>query len=372
MLRTVSFPVMLRHSELKRHVTTLSQVPGERMRAVALQLALFISCVTCIETPASTYALHALTYYRTRSSPRASCVRCSAADEERAKKKAQISNVGTLDEDKTTGIMRGMYDSIGMASRPSLWSSLDQRDWLTLAFLSHGVLVSAANVMGKYDGYEIFAVGAAAVLGLASAGWGVVELLVGLVPNDERPGFAHERTIRLYCTEYLALTVWLSLRFSTLYPAALLAQADPALCIASIFTYCFGFASPVYTAQVHWDELTSTEQLRMKGMIVSGAVGSVFTLEATALLVNGADWWTSVMARYQGQCLLEPSVTLFAAYAVEAGMLIHRCARKGVLTFAEAVPFYGTVVLPLLTLLPMASLFWWKKDEVSFWNFLFT
>ena len=26
-LRTVSFPVMLRHSELKRHVTTLSQVP---------------------------------------------------------------------------------------------------------------------------------------------------------------------------------------------------------------------------------------------------------------------------------------------------------------------------------------------------------
>jgi hypothetical protein len=42
-----------------------------------------------------------------------------------------------------------------------------------------------------------------------------------------------------------------------------------------------------------------------------------------------------------------------------------------VLTFAEAVPFYGTVVLPLLTLLPMASLFWWKKDEVSYWNFLF-
>ena len=52
-------------------------------------------------------------------------------------------------------------------------------------------------------------------------------------------------------------------------------------------------------------------------------------------------------------------------------MLIHRSARRGVVTFADAVPFYGKVVLPLLTLLPMASLFWWKREEVSFWSFLF-
>ena len=28
--------------------------------------------------------------------------------------------------------------------------------------------------------------------------------------------------------------------------------------------------------KVHWEELTATEQLRMKGMVASGAVGGVF------------------------------------------------------------------------------------------------
>jgi len=109
----------------------------------------------------------------------------------------------------------------------------------------------------------------------------------------------------------------------------------------------------------------------MKGMVVSGAVGAVFILEATALLLNGQGWWGRVVELYPAQEVLEPSVTLFAAYAVEAGMLTHRSARRGVVTFAQAVPFYGTVVLPLLTLLPMACLFWWKRDAVSFWAFLF-
>ena len=52
-------------------------------------------------------------------------------------------------------------------------------------------------------------------------------------------------------------------------------------------------------------------------------------------------------------------------------MLIHRFARRGVITFQQAVPFYGFVVLPLLTLLPMSCLFWWKQAEVSFWDFMF-
>ena len=68
---------------------------------------------------------------------------------------------------------------------------------------------------------------------------------------------------------------------------------------------------------------------------------------------------------------LEPSTALFAAYAVEAGMLVHRLARRGLLTFKTAVPLYGFGVLPVLTLLPMGCLFWWKFDEVSFWDFLF-
>ena len=57
----------------------------------------------------------------------------------------------------------------------------------------------------------------------------------------------------------------------------------------------------------------------------------------------------AVTARYPAQSVLEPSVTVFAAYAVEAGVFIHRLARRGVVTFADAVPFYGKVLLPLLT-----------------------
>ena len=109
----------------------------------------------------------------------------------------------------------------------------------------------------------------------------------------------------------------------------------------------------------------------MKGMVVSGLVGSVFLLGTTALLLHEADWWGHVTARYPAQSVLEPSVTVFAAYAVEAGVFIHRLARRGVVTFADAVPFYGKVLLPLLTLLPMACLFAYRHDEVSFWEFLF-
>lgn len=201
--------------------------------------------------------------------------------------------------------------------------------------------------------------------------WGWADLASGRVADDRRPGFAHERNIQLYCSSYLAGVMWLSLRFSPLYPTGLLAPLDPALCAASITCYGYGLAGPVHTVGRHWDELTSTEQLRMKGMVVSGAIGCVFILETAALLVNGAGWWEAAAAAYPAQSLLEPSVTLFAAYAVEAGMLLHRFARRGVLTFAQVVPFFATVVLPVLTLLPMASLLCWKHEELSLWNFLF-
>ena len=62
---------------------------------------------------------------------------------------------------------------------------------------------------------------------------------------------------------------------------------------------------------------------------------------------------------------------IFAAYAVEAGLLLHRMAKRGVISFAEAVPLCTMVVLPALTVVPMLSLFWYCHDDVSFWNFLF-
>ena len=263
-----------------------------------------------------------------------------------------------------------MFDTIGATGRPDALRTLEPRDRLTAGFLVHGFLVSGLNIAGAYDGYELVAVGLAALIGLTSAAWGWADLALGRVEDDDRPGFAHERSIMFYTTSYLAGVMWLSLRFSVLYPAAL-APLDPLLCVASMAVYVYGLVSPIDTLARHRDALTPTEVLRMKGMIVSGMVGAVFLLESGALLAHGAEWWERVVALYPGQLVLEPSVTIFAAYAVEAGVLIHRLARRGVITFAQAVPFYGFVVLPLLTLLPMGCLFWWKREEVSFWAFLF-
>ena len=264
-----------------------------------------------------------------------------------------------------------MYDTIDVANRPDLLRSLEPRDKLTAAFLGHGVLVSGLNIAGIYDNYEYVAIGAAAFIGLSSAILGWFELFSGVIEDDDRPGFAHERSIMLYTTSYLGAVMWLSLRFSSLYPSLLL-PLDSVLCILSIAVYVYGLVSPIKTLLVDYDALTETEVLRMKGMVVSGLVGSVFILETAALLANGGEaWWSQVVALYPGQYFLEPSVTIFAAYAVEAGVFIHRLARRGVITFAEAVPFYAKIVLPLLTLLPMGCLFWWQRADVSFWSFLF-
>lgn len=263
-----------------------------------------------------------------------------------------------------------MYDTVDTEERPDLYASLEARDKLTAAFLGHGVLVSGLNIVGFYDNYEYVAIGLAALIGLTSAAVGWYELFSGITEDDDRPGFAHERAIMLYTTSYLAGVMWLSLRFSPLYPASLMPLDNP-LCILSILVYLYGLVSPLATLTFLRDRLTPTEDLRMKGMVVSGLVGSVFILETTALLLHEPDWWGHVTALYSAQAVLEPSVTIFAAYAVEAGVFIHRLARRGVITFAQAVPFYGKVLLPLLTLLPMGCLFAYRHDDVSFWGFLF-
>lgn len=271
------------------------------------------------------------------------------------------------------GAANAMFDTVGALDRPQLWETLEKQDALTIAFLAHGMLVSGANIAGFYDAYETWAIGCAAILGLSSAVWGLGLLATGGIPDDTRPGFAHERAIMLYTSSYLAGVMWLCLRFSPLYPASdpTIVALDPALCLASIAVYIYGMVSPIFTSLALDDELTPTERLRMRGMVASGLVGAVFILNTAALLFNGPEWWVKVVSVYPAQSVLEPSTALFAAYAVEAGMLIHRLARRGVVTFAQAVPFYGVVVLPVLTLLPMGCLFWWKHEDISFWRFLF-
>ena len=138
-----------------------------------------------------------------------------------------------------------MFDTVETTERrPDLFASLQPRDKLTAGFLGHGVVVSGLNVIGYYDNYEFAAIGLAALIGMSSATVGWYELLSGITEDDDRPGFAHERAIMLYTTSYLAGVMWLSLRLSPLYPAAL-TPLDPALCAATIAVYVFGFVSPL-------------------------------------------------------------------------------------------------------------------------------
>ena len=60
-------------------------------------------------------------------------VRCSANDDEAA-------------------ASRMLFDTIGADQRPGLLASLEPRDALTIAFLSHGTFVSTMNVVGNYEG----------------------------------------------------------------------------------------------------------------------------------------------------------------------------------------------------------------------------
>ena len=45
------------------------------------------------------------------------------------------------------------FDTVDLAERPGLLTSAEPRDFLTAAFLAHGVLVSGLNVTGSYDSY---------------------------------------------------------------------------------------------------------------------------------------------------------------------------------------------------------------------------
>jgi hypothetical protein len=156
-----------------------------------------------------------------------------------------------------------MFDTLNVTSRPQILESLETRDATTLAFLAHGGLVSALNIAGLYENYETVAIGVAAFLGLINVAVGTYELASGGVADDERPGFAHERSIILYTTAYLAAVVWLSCRFSPLYPAGL-AGLDAPLCVASACVYVYGLLSPLATLTRLHEQLTPTEA-RLQG-----------------------------------------------------------------------------------------------------------
>ena len=132
-------------------------------------------------------------------------------------------------------------------------------------------------------------------------------------------------------------------------------------------------------------------------------LGSRAELHQTTTLSPAVPPWSlSLRGAAQGADVAAPAPANLWPLQVEAGMLVHRAARKvsptltptptpnltptltltltptltlypnqGLITFQLAVPFYGLAVLPLLTVLPMGCLFWWRQADISFWSFLF-
>lgn len=47
--------------------------------------------------------------------------------------------------------------------------------------------------------------------------------------------------------------------------------------------------------------------------------------------------------------MLESSVMIFAAYSMEAGVLLHRLAKRKIISFAEAVPLCTVIIMPSVT-----------------------
>ena len=62
---------------------------------------------------------------------------------------------------------------------------------------------------------------------------------------------------------------------------------------------------------------------------------------------------------------------IFGAYSLEAGLFLHRLARRKLITFAEAVPLCCVGIMPLVTVVPMWYLNIHLGHELSFWQFLF-
>ena len=263
-------------------------------------------------------------------------------------------------------------------SRPSLWEALkNPRDSLAMLLLIFGGAVSFCNITGTYSDMiyiplELWSI----ALGILSGVVAFIQVGTGYMVNkNSRRGVADDKIVNIYGGLYSFAVSWLAFRTSNACPHWLI-SLDGILPLLATLTFALAAIAPAITlfnpGKIFDEkpELSNTELLRVRGLLVIGILGSVFIPDTLSFTLGGSEWWDKVSSIYPSQRTLESSTSLFALYSTEASMIAHRCGKVGIAPFIKIVPTFATVCFVLAVIPCVAALFWIGND-VSFFSFYF-
>ena len=301
---------------------------------------------------------------------------------------------------------------INAEERPSFLSFLQTpRNLLGLSVVSVGFILTLYNVVGVYNdsyvSWEVLCIG----LGLLNAIADFVSVLnidsksnpTEAVSPNPRLGMADDALIHAYAAFYTTASAWLSFRACKVV-SAWLYQWDPLIGGLSTLIFAFSLVMPTITL-MHYHgsvdmndklqsivalvrrkthtmgmetgehqndntrlSLTETELLRVRSLLIIGAIGCVFAPVALSFALGGQEWWFRVTNLHPSQVYLESTTELYGLLATQASMISHRAAKAGVAPLEKIVPLF-TLVCFLLAVLPCICSLYWLGDDISFFSF---
>ncbi|GFH48165.1 hypothetical protein CTEN210_04641 [Chaetoceros tenuissimus] len=299
-------------------------------------------------------------------------------------------------------------DSKHLTERPSIFSVINTpREFVSLTLVFVGLLISACNVVGKYDDTYVSLESTAITLGFVSTFAYFAEVVSGTnISKNVRRGIVDDATVTVYAACYTAAVSWLALRTSESCPDWII-QFDSVLPFMSIGVFLFSLIAPLLTLSGNFYEsdrksetnsippyqsivkfsrslsiqndndssdyyepatLSDTELLRANGLLAIGVLACVFAPDALSFALGSQSWWERVTTIHPSQKMLESSTSIFALLSVEASMLSHRVGKTGAASFEVIVPAF-VIVCSFLAILPCICALHWLGDDVSFFSF---
>ena len=276
-------------------------------------------------------------------------------------------------------------DSLDLENRPTVWDTLNNpRDLLALGLVGVGLIVSVCNVFGIYSKnvylpLEYVSIG----IGLASTFATFLQIVTGynVVPETDRRGLVNDLYLNIYAACYSLAVSWLALRTSNItVPGIHIQSYDGILPWIMATIFLLSGVTPALTLWTPfgiWSEspeLSETEKVRSRGLVAIGVLACVFLPDSLAFgfdsISSGGNgnWWNRISTLYPSQPILESSTALFALYANEASMILHRLAKAGAKTFRFIVPV-GVVACLVLAIVPCVCALYWLGDDISFFSF---
>ncbi len=136
-------------------------------------------------------------------------------------------------------------DSKHLTERPSIFSVINTpRELISLTLVFVGLLISACNVVGKYDDTYVSLESTAITLGFVSTFAYFAEVVSGAnISKNVRRGIVDDATVTVYAACYTAAVSWLALRTSESCPDWII-QFDSVLPFMSISVFLFSLIAP--------------------------------------------------------------------------------------------------------------------------------